>query len=438
MIFLNLLFVLTASGGDFTFIIVAIACCLLVGAFFILRWVSKKDAEIKKQRAEWVEKNKALTDANHELSKHNNELSQFSYTVSHNLRGPVTSLLGLIQIMDNPDVKPQPEEVNRHIKNAVNKLDTIIRDLSKIIAISNPLLRIHQKINIANELDSILLQLRGDRESPEAEFRIDLSRAPFFYSVRPMVVSIFYNLISNALQYKSPERTPVIEITSNQDGRYFMLTVKDNGLGIDLKRHSQSMFKMYKRFHPQTEGKGLGLYQVKMQAESLNGRIEVSSQVNAFTEFTLFIGVPQNLEEQVLLDEPDSKIVYNAILNATGVVCRGPIASQQFRFAYLKVIEFMKTYNTPNWITDLTHQGPVDSRDQQWLFKEILPHAIETGLLRMAVVHPSVLTNDVNSFLKGIEHALQTSGIAIRNFGSWGEARQWIREENEKAADINN
>ena len=98
----------------------------------------------------------------------------------------------------------------------------------------------------------------------------------------------------------------------------------------------------------------------------------------------------------------------------------------------------MKTYSTPNWITDLTHQGPVDPRDQQWLFKEILPHAIETGLLRMAVVHPSVLTNDVNSFLKEIDHALQPSGIAIRNFGSWGEARQWIRKENEKAADINN
>ncbi len=437
MILLNLLYALITSGGNFTFVIVAITFCLLAGAIFIIRWVSKTNAEIKAQRAELMEKNKALSDANRELIKHSNELSQFSYTVSHNLRGPVASLLGLIQITDSLDGKPQTEEVNRHIKNAVNKLDNIIRDLSKIIAIRNPTFRIHQKISIANELDSILLQLRGDREPPDAEFRIDLSRAPFFYSVRPMVVSIFYNLISNALQYRSPERTPLIEITSSQDDRYFMLTVKDNGLGIDLKRHGENVFKMYKRFHPHIEGKGLGLYLVKMQAELLNGRIEVASQVNGFTEFNVFIGVPQNLEEQVLLDESDSKIIYNAILGAAGVVCRGRIASQQFRFMYLKVIEFMKTYDTPNWITDLTHQGPVDPKDQQWLFAEILPHAIETGLRRLAVVHPSSSTDDVNSYLKGIKDTLQTSGIAIRNFGSWADARQWISEENEKVVKIN-
>jgi len=252
-----------------------------------------------------------------------------------------------------------------------------------------------------------------------------------------MVESIFYNLISNALQYRSPERTPLIEITSSQDDRYFMLTVKDNGLGIDLKRHGENVFKIYKRFHPHIEGKGLGLYLVKMQAELLNGRIEVASQVNGFTEFNLFIGVPQNLEEQVLLDESDSKIIYNATLDAAGVSCRGPLASQQFRFTYLKVIEFMKSYNTPNLIIDLTHQGPVDPRDQQWLFTEILAPAIKTGLLRMAAVHPSVLTDDVNSYLKGIKDTLQTSGIAIRNFGSSADARQWISEENEKVVKIN-
>src|SRR5260370_38634046 len=119
MIFLNHFFTLITSDGDFTLIIIAITCCLFVGALFILRWVSKKNAEIKAQRAELIEKNKALTDANRELLKRSNELSQFSYTVSHNLRGPVASLLGLVQIMDNPDVKPQPEEVNGHIKNEV-------------------------------------------------------------------------------------------------------------------------------------------------------------------------------------------------------------------------------------------------------------------------------------------------------------------------------
>jgi signal transduction histidine kinase len=488
---------LKKSSYDFTNIIVAITYCIIVGAIFFLKSVSEeseqkantlihelnqinkelaeKNGEIEAQRAELheqreahqdnqeklekanrlieeqkdslfiqnkdlalelIEKNKSLTDTNHELIKHNNELSQFSYTVSHNLRGPVASLLGLIQIMDDHELKPNQDEVNRHLKNSVNKLDTIIRDLSKIIDIRNDIFRIRQKINIAAELDSILLMLKGDQEALDAEFHIDLTRAPVFYSVRPMVVSIIYNLISNALKYRSLERTPVIEITSGLDDHYFMLTVRDNGLGIDLKRHQESMFKMYKRFHPHTEGKGLGLYLIKMQAEALNGRIEVSSQLNTFTEFNVFIGVSENLEEQVLLDEPYSRIFYDAILNSTGVIWRGPVSSGQYRITYLKGIEFLKAYSTPNWITDLAHQGPVDPNDQQWLIKEIIPQAIENGLVRIAAVQPSVLTDDIHQYLKGIEEALLIPGITFRYFSSREEAREWIREENEKAASV--
>src|SRR6266850_5665888 len=387
--------VLKKSNNNFTNIMVAITYCIIVGAIFFLKWVSEnseqkanalilelnqineelaiKNIEIESQSAELhvqsealrenqiklenanqlieeqnnslfmqnkdlaqelIEKNKSLTDTNLELIKYNNELSQFSYTVSHNLRGPVASLIGLIQIMDSKKLKPQQDEVNLHLKNSVNKLDTLVRDLSKIIDIRHNIFRIRQKINLADELDSILIMLKGNQESLDAQFRIDLYRALVFYSVHPMVVSILYNLISNALKYRSMDRDPVIEITSDADERYFVLTVKDNGLGIDLKRHGESLFKMYKRFHPHTEGKGLGLYLIKMQVEALNGRIEVNSQINSFTEFKVFIGISQNLEEQVLMDEPYSRLFYDAILNATGITWQGPLSSGQFRITY--------------------------------------------------------------------------------------------------------
>jgi hypothetical protein len=273
--------------------------------------------------------------------------------------------------------------------------------------------------------------LKGDQESTDAQFHIDLSRAPVFYSVRPMVVSIFYNLISNALKYRSLERTPVIEITTDLTEDHYVLTIKDNGLGIDLKRHSENLFKMYKRFHPQKEGKGLGLYLIKMQVEALNGRIEVNSQINSFTEFKVFIGISQNLEEQVLMDEPYSKIFYDAILNSTGVILHGPISSGQFRVTYVKGIEFMKTYNTPSWLIDLSHQEPVDPLDRTWLRTEIIPEAIENGLVRIAAVQPPDLTNDVNRHLIDID--LPIPGITLRYFSSRVHAREWISGENEKA-----
>ncbi len=382
---------------------------------------------------ELIEKNKVLTETNHELIKHNNELSQFSYTVSHNLRGPVASLLGLIQIMDNQNHKGQQDEINKHLRTSVNKLDSIIRDLSKIIDIRNDIFRIRQPINLSLELDSIRLMLKEAQGSFNVQFQVDLSRAPVFYSVRPMVVSIFYNLISNALKYRSLERPLQIEVTSEKDDNYFILTVRDNGMGIDLVRHGQNIFKMYKRFHHHIEGKGLGLYLIKMQAEALNGRIEVQSQLNAFTEFKVFIGISQNLEEQVLYDESSSKIFYDAVLNSISVVWRGPVSADQFRSTYTKGLEFLKAYNTPNWITDLTHQGPIPEAEQRWLVGEVLTQAIENGLRRVAAIRPFAPTEKVQSYLQRIDNAIQIAGLDFRYFDDVEQARKWIRTENESA-----
>lgn len=382
------------------------------------------------------EKNKILTDTNHELIKHNNELSQFSYTVSHNMRGPVASLLGLIQMLDNSDFKVQQDDIKRHLKSSVLKLDTIIRDLGKIIDIRHDIFRIRQKIDLNSELNAIRLMLKKDLDAVDTRFAIDFTAAPEFYSVRPMVVSILYNLISNALKYRALERSPVIEITSSRNDRYFILTVRDNGLGIDLKRYGDSLFKMYKRFHHHTEGKGLGLYLIKMQAEALNGRIEVQSQINSYSEFKVFIKIPENVAEQVLMDEPYSKIFYDATLNCTGVVWRGPVTSEQYRITYQKGIEFLKAYNTPNWLTDLSLQGPIDPADQEWLFTDIIPQATHNGLVRIAAVMNSNITPPVDTYLKGIENALDLPGILLRYFNSASEAKGWIREENEKAARI--
>src|SRR4029450_11619961 len=97
--------------------------------------------------SELIEKNNHLTEANSELIKHNNELRQFSYTVSHNLRGPVASLLGLINLLDQQRIHDLDKDVFNHLITATKQLDQIIKDLSKIIDIRHDIFRIRQRID---------------------------------------------------------------------------------------------------------------------------------------------------------------------------------------------------------------------------------------------------------------------------------------------------
>jgi signal transduction histidine kinase len=103
--------------------------------------------------------------------------------------------------------------------------------------------------------------------------------------VRSYVQSILYNLVSNAIKYRSPDRPLQIDVHTFPEGGFICLEVKDNGLGIDLEKNQQKMFGMYKRFHKQIPGKGLGLHLVKTQIEAVGGSIAVESEKGKGTTF---------------------------------------------------------------------------------------------------------------------------------------------------------
>src|SRR5690606_23368686 len=169
----------------------------------------------KNMSLELVEKNEALTETNHELIKHNNELRQFSYTVSHNLRGPVASLMGLLKLFQPENLSPDNAEIFHHIETSTQRLDNIIKDLSKIIDIRNDIFQIRQQIDLAYEVQEILSVLNREILSQNVLIHKNIDEGRVIYSVRPMVHSILYNLISNALKYRAPDRRSIIEISSS-------------------------------------------------------------------------------------------------------------------------------------------------------------------------------------------------------------------------------
>src|SRR6187551_593923 len=252
--------------------------------------------ENKNLESELVQKNKDLIETNTELIKHNNELRQFSYTVSHNLRGPVASLLGLIALIDPKRFPADEERILNYISTSTDRLDNIIKDLSKIIDIRHDIFQIRQKINLDHEIKEVTQLLKKEIETHHVKIVSNIEKGTATYSIRPMLHSILYNLVSNAIKYRSSERDLVIEINAYEDAQFYFLEVKDNGLGIDLQKHQENLFKLYKRFHFHTEGKGIGLYLVKLQAESLGGSVEVTSEMNRFTKFIVRFAKIENVE----------------------------------------------------------------------------------------------------------------------------------------------
>ncbi|MEP6737549.1 MAG: HAMP domain-containing sensor histidine kinase, partial [Chryseolinea sp.] len=379
--------------------------------------------------SELIEKNVNLTETNSELIKHNNELRQFSYTVSHNLRGPVASLLGLISLIDRTMISQKDQEAFNHLVTAANQLDQIIKDLSKIIDIRHDIFKIRQKIDLESEIAEIEQVLRRDLENHQVEIKSNFTNCSQIYSIKPMVTSILYNLISNAIKYRSPERKLVIQINCHENDDFYLIDIQDNGLGIDLKQNRESMFRLYKRFHFHTEGKGLGLFLVKLQAESLGGTVEVESEINRFTRFMVSLKKPVNIERQVLTQEPYAEIFYDARINATGVVWKSEVTSEQYRSVFRKCLEFVISYNTPNYVSDARKQGVISKADQQWMFNEILPPSIRNGLKRIALIENELIDPMIVDYHNSLDSQIKKSDVFLRYFETRDEAYEWLRIE---------
>jgi signal transduction histidine kinase len=113
-------------------------------------------------------------------------------------------------------------------------------------------------------------------------------QVPEINYARKNLKSVVYNLISNAVKYRSSERVPHIWASTQADGEYIVLTIRDNGLGMNPEQR-QNLFRMFKRFHTHVEGTGIGLYIVKRIIENSGGRIEVESEPDQGTIFRVYL-----------------------------------------------------------------------------------------------------------------------------------------------------
>jgi signal transduction histidine kinase len=373
-------------------------------------------------------KSKELVDANRELSKYNSELRQFSYTVSHNLRAPVARLLGLSNLiaLNRDGLNDEQKQLFDLLARSAQELDVIIRDLNKIIDIRNDIYRIREKISFEEEFDRVRESLI--HQIPEnATIQCDFSNAPVIYLIRPLLNSVLFNLTSNAIKYRSPNRPLRVEVKTYATPDYIHLEFADNGVGMNLELFRRDLFGMYKRFHTHTDGKGLGLFLVKSQIDIMGGSISVESSLNKGTTFKLSFKNPDQIEGQICYESEYGIIHYNARTNVMGISWKKQVTSEAYRALFIKCLETLRTYNTPYWISDLRKQGIISPADQKWMLSEIFVSALGNGLRLVAAVYDPQQHNE--DYRTRIQAACQKAGIEIVFFTSGKEAEAWIETD---------
>jgi signal transduction histidine kinase len=142
-------------------------------------------------------------------------------------------------------------------------------------------------INLTDYLNKTCDSLRGQINRSKAVIEFDFDESPLILFPPKYVHSILHNLISNSLKYQSPQRKPLIRVKTKREGDKVLLSVSDNGLGIDLKKHHMDLFKIRRVFHAHPDAKGFGLFITKCQIEAMNGRIWAESMPGVGSTFNV-------------------------------------------------------------------------------------------------------------------------------------------------------
>lgn len=225
---------------------------------------------------------------NLELNHRYNELMQFSYIVSHNLRSPISNILGLARLLNSGISGTDAKTTTDYIQKAAERMDEQLYDLNMILSSRSNIHEKKEEVDIAEVVEAVCSSLKNELEETFANIEVSISpEAGKLFTIKSYLHSIIFNLLSNSLKYRSIHRQTSIQIQVYlSDGRTRVIFT-DNGDGMDLNENGESIFGLFRRLDIAKKGSGLGLYMTKTQIESLGGSIDVQSIKEKGTVFTI-------------------------------------------------------------------------------------------------------------------------------------------------------
>lgn len=210
-------------------------------------------------------------------------------TISHDIKGPLTSLLLTIN-----QLKKVSSDTSKPflmffgiLESSVKKMQVIITELTDAGKLKDKSKVEEELLDFENILEDVRLTLAGTIMESGAKIKTDVKVSQILYSRRKLR-SIVYNLVNNAIKFHSPGRTPEITISTKKAKKYVVITVKDNGIGIDKTKHKE-VFSKYNRVGSKIEGSGIGLYLVNEIVTNSGGKIVLKSELGQGAEFKVYL-----------------------------------------------------------------------------------------------------------------------------------------------------
>jgi PAS domain S-box-containing protein len=243
------------------------------------------ERDVTKQIEATLEKERMIL----ELMANNSELKQFSYITTHNLRAPLTNLVLICKLINLQKIEdPSTLKLIEAFKTSTHQLNETLNDLINVLIVKENTNLTLDELSVEEIIDKVKESISESLRDSKAIIETDFSDMPTVHFAKVYLESIFLNLITNSIKYRHPERNPIVKIKTTKDaiGRT-KLTFSDNGIGMDMSRVKHKIFGFHQRFHNNADSKGIGLFLIKSQIYALGGQIEVNSEVNIGTHFTI-------------------------------------------------------------------------------------------------------------------------------------------------------
>lgn len=229
-----------------------------------------------------------LKEQNEELKKSNAELDRFVYSTSHDLRSPLSSMLGLAKIIEIETTEAKTYDHIRMIKNRINRLDHLIKDI-----LSYSFNKRTEIVPTFIDFNKVIFKTIENLEHVETpkkiKFEVKVENQLPFHSDLQRIYTILENLIGNSIKYHNPQQdVPFVKIGVTVSGENAKITVEDNGIGIE-EDLLPKIFDMFYRISNSQEGSGIGLYLVHETVKNIGGKISVSSKPCIGTIFTVVL-----------------------------------------------------------------------------------------------------------------------------------------------------
>ncbi|MBW3545341.1 MAG: HAMP domain-containing histidine kinase [Bacteroidetes bacterium] len=249
-------------------------------------WLKEINRQLKYAQDDLTYSLRELNQKKAQIEDHNQQLEVFVYKASHDIKGPLRSIMGLTQI-GLSDVKDNTAlEYFQHIYKSTRRLDNLLMDLLKLTKVKQAEVD-RQPIDLPAMLQNIIQSFSNIRYFDQVQISLDIQEGIALESDEKLLYSVLQNFVENGIKYCDPYKAqPMLQISVAQNAQETTFTFKDNGLGISQDQLPK-IFDMFYKVDPSSDGTGLGLHIVKLTIEKLGGRLRVRSRERQGSTFIL-------------------------------------------------------------------------------------------------------------------------------------------------------